>query len=101
MNHTCSPHERLFMFNQKQKPLALDILQLGFVGVVSSTNNPEGACVIRNFNGHHHDVYIKKGSILGHKGEFRIRFYDTLIGQTVSFDTVESLQDVKQLLDNV
>ena len=95
MNHTYSPHERLLMFNIKPKPLALDVLQLGFVGVVSSTNSPESSCVIRNFNGHHHDVYIKKDN-----SNIRVRFYDTLIGQTVHFTTVKSLQDLKQLLNN-
>ena len=93
MNHTYSPHERLLMF--KPKPLALDVLQLGFVGVVSSTNRPESSCVIRSFNGHHHDVYIKKDN-----SNIRVRFYDTLIGQTVHFTTVKSLQGLKQLLNN-
>ncbi len=83
------------MFNLKPKPLALDVLQLGHVAT-RSTNNPEGSCVIRSFKGHHHDVFIKKGK----RGDFKIRFYDTLIGQTVYYNSAKSLKGLKLVLDN-
>ena len=82
------------MFNLKPKPLALDVLQLGHVAI-RSTNNPEGSCVIRSFKGHHHDVFIKRRR----SGDFKIRFYDTLIGQTIYFSTVNSLNELKLYLD--
>jgi len=82
------------MFKLKQKSLALNVRQLGFKAT-RSTNNPEGACVIRSFKGHHHDVFIKKGR----NGDFKIRFYDTLIGQTIYFSTVKSLNALKLYLD--
>ena len=83
------------MSNLKQKPLALDVLQLGHVATRSS-NNPEGSCVIRSFKGHHKDVFITKGK----RGDIKVRFYDTLIGQTVYFNSVESLKELKSFLDN-
>ena len=83
------------MSNLKQKPLALDVLQLGHVATRSS-NNPEGSCVIRSFKGHHQDVFINKGK----RGDIKVRFYDTLIGQTVYFNSVESLKELKSFLDN-
>jgi len=81
------------MFVIKPKPLALDLIHLGYKAI-RSTNNPEGACVIRSFKGHHHDVFIKKGR----KGDFKIRFYDTLIGQTVCMVSANSLDEVKNTL---
>ena len=84
------------MFRLKPKPLALTIYQLGFKAV-RSTNNPEGSCVIRSHEGHHHDVFITKGK----RGDFKIRFYDTLIGQTVSMISVKTLQDVKNTLNQL
>lgn len=83
------------MFNNlKPKPLALDVLQLGHKAI-SSTKFPERSCVIRSFKGHHHDVFISKGR----RGGFKVRFYDTLIGQTIYVDSVKSLNDLKLYLD--
>ena len=84
------------MFGLKPKPLALTIRQLGFEAVLS-TNNPEGSCVIRSLEGHHHDVFITKGK----RGDFKIRLYDTLIGQTVLMTSAKSLKDVKNTLNQL
>lgn len=85
------------MFSIKPKPLALDVFQLGFAGVVRSTNNPEGACVIRSHEGHHHDVFITKGK----RGDFKIRLYDTLIGQTILVVSAKTLNEVKNTLNQL
>ena len=84
------------MFGLKPKPLALTIRQLGFEAV-RSTNNPEGSCVIRSLKGHHHDVFITKGK----RGDFKIRLYDTLIGKTVLMTSANSLNDVKNTLNQL
>jgi len=84
------------MFGLKPKPLALNIRQLGFQAV-RSTNNPEGSCVIRSLEGHHHDVFITKGK----RGDFKIRLYDTLIGQTIYMVSAKTLQDVKNTLNQL
>ena len=82
------------MFNLKPKPLALDVNQLGYKAS-RSIKFPASACVIRSFKGHHHDVFIKRGR----NGDFKVRFYDTLIGQTIYFNTVNSLNELKLYLD--
>ena len=76
-----------------QIPLINEVIKLGFEAK-RSIKFPASACVIRNFKGHHHDVFIKRGR----KGDLKVRFYDTLIGQTVSFKTVNSLNELQLFL---
>ena len=47
------------MSNLKPKPLAHDLLQLGYKAS-RSIKFPASGCVIRSFKGHHHDVFIKR-----------------------------------------
>ena len=78
-----------------QLPLVNSLKSFGY-NAKRSIKFPASACVIRSFKGHHHDVFIKRRR----SGDFKIRFYDTLIGQTIYFSTVNSLNELKLYLDN-
>ena len=82
------------MFDLKPKTLALEINQLGFKAI-PSPKNPVGIFMIPSAGGPHHDVLIKRAR----KGGFKVIFRDLLIGQIVSFVTVKSLNQVKELLN--
>ena len=77
-----------------QLPLVNSVQSFGYKANRSKTF-PASACVIRDFKGHHHDVFIKRRL----SGDIKIRFYDTLIGQTIYFNTVNSLNELKLYLD--
>ena len=75
-------------------PLINVVNKLGFKAS-RSVKFPASACIIRNFKGKHQDVFIKRGR----KGDLKVRFWDTLIGQTVHFNTVNDANDLKLFLD--
>tara|TARA_Y100001958_G_C21105617_1_gene454183 strand:+ start:424 stop:675 length:252 start_codon:yes stop_codon:yes gene_type:complete len=78
----------------QQQPFIQNILDLGFKARLGP-KFPDTGCVIRNFKGKREDVFIKRGR----KGDIKVRFWNTILGEIKVQYSFDSLKELKLFLD--